>query len=444
MKPQEQSKLKINFQLKSEKSARKPVLAYINFGYKEIDLLTRKAKYKPIILKTRIKLLTEEWDERKKAPIHSDTALEMDRIRETIEDIYKVLTLKKKNFTYYDFQAEIDSAFGGSREVREVISKVQITEFIREHILKSNTLKKTSKSSYSTLCSYIEDFEKRLGKTVQSHEIDETMWLEFMDLVREKVKTINAVWAMQKVFTTVLHEIARKYKIKVFDPGKELNPRDRVQAETADKIYLNMDQIEQIMKTDPDEERLENVKFIFMILLFTGCRESDVYKIKPELSHIANGEKFSYVRYFAQKTETEILVPILKPLQKMFDKNKGNPPRKISQQRFNQWVKELIMKCKMKADVTTTYTNSQGTKQSVTKKLYEFVTSHTGRRSFITNLINFIPLPTLTKITGHKLEDKNIVFAYNKMTLLENATLFRKLVRRAKEENPEYFPFDLV
>ena len=102
------------------------------------------------------------------------------------------------------------------------------------------------------------------------------------------------------------------------------------------------------------------------------------------------------------------------------------------------------MRCKMKDDVTTTYTDSKGHKQSVTKKLYQFVTSHTGRRSFITNLINFIPLPTLTKITGHKLEDKNIVFAYNKMTLLENATLFRKLVRSAKEENPEYFPFDLV
>lgn len=150
------------------------------------------------------------------------------------------------------------------------------------------------------------------------------------------------------------------------------------------------------------------------------------------------------MRYTTQKTETEIICPILKPLQQIFDKNKGKPPRKVALHKLNSYLRELAMRSKLDEKVTTYHTDSNGKKKSVKKKLHEFISSHTGRRSFITNLINFIPIPILTKITGHKLQDKNIIFAYNKMTLLENAAIFYNQLPRITSENQKYFPFELV
>ncbi len=442
MKTNESSKLKINYQLKNEKSTKKPVIVNINFGYKELDLLTRKYKYKPVIMPTGIKLLPTEWDAENKMPLNLDDRNRLYEVNTIINQVYQYLSLKGKVF-YQDFKDELEEKLRGKEKVVEV-ERIKISDFIRNHIDTSDRLKKTSKTPYRNLANKLEEFEKQIGKPVMSNNIGEELFLEFMDFIRSKVNKINAVWAMQKVFKATLHEISRFYKISVFEPGTQLSNRDKIQAETADAVYLNMEQIQRIIDYDPEEDRLYNVKYIFLILLFTGCRESDVYKIIPDKEHSVKGTSFKYARYITQKTETEILCPILKPLQKMFNENNGKPPRKIAQQKLNLYLKELAKRCELDEQVSTSYTDSTGKKKMVTKKLYEFVTSHTGRRSFITNLINFIPLPTLTKITGHKLQDKSIIFAYNKMTMLENAVMFFKQVGRATEENPEYFPFELV
>lgn len=439
---EESSKLKVNYQLKNERSPLKPIIGYINFGHKEIDLLTRKVTYKRVVISTGIKLLSADWDAELKMPIKTEDRNQIEEINRDIRIVYEKL-LRKGAIDFDEFKEEIEERILG-KEKTEAIVKVRLVNFIQENIVAANTIKKTSKSPYKNLIGKLEEYEKRIGKLIYSKDVNEEMYLDFIEFYRPYAERINAVWAIQKVFKAVLKEIARFYKIKVFDPATELSNRDKIQAENADAVYLNMDQIQMIIDFDPEDDRLYNVKYIFMILLFTGCRESDVYKIIPEAHHSVKGTSFNYCRYITQKTEAEIICPILKPLQDMFNENKGKPPRKIAQQKLNSYVKELALKVGLDQDVSTTYTDSTGKKKKITKKLHQFISSHTGRRSFITNLINFIPLPTLTKITGHKLQDKSIIFAYNKMTLLENAVMFCNQLRRATEENHEYFPFSLV
>lgn len=443
MKSNELSKLKINYQLKNEKSVRKPVIVNINFGYKEMDLLTRTYKYKPLIMPTGIKLLPEEWDSENKMPLILEDRNRLYAINTIINQVYQYLSLEGM-VSYRDFKDELEAKIWGKEKKVVEIERIKITDFIENHIRTNERITKGTRALYKNLANKIEEFEKKKGVALMSNNLDEKLFLEFMDSVREKVGRINSVWSIQKAFKATLHEISRFYKIDVFDPGEELASRDKVQSENADAVYLNMDQIQEIIKFNPKESSLKNAKFVFMTLLFTGCRESDVYKIYPETKHSAKGVTFNYVRYISQKTETEIICPILKPLQDMYDANDGQPPRKISQQKLNKYIKEIVRRCGLDEDVITTYTDSKGKKQMIRKKLHEFVTSHTGRRSFVTNLINFIPLPTLTKITGHKLQDKSIIFAYNKMTLVENAVMFCKLVKQITKENAEYFPFRLV
>jgi hypothetical protein len=90
------------------------------------------------------------------------------------------------------------------------------------------------------------------------------------------------------------------------------------------------------------------------------------------------------------------------------------------------------------------YTDAKGIKKFEEKPLYRFVSSHTGRRSFITNLINFVPVTVLSKITGHSLTNQNVIFGYNKISLIDNAVLFVKELKRVAFSNPKEFPIRLV
>ena len=359
------------------------------------------------------------------------------------------LTIGDLNSNIYPIPAELKEEIERKTKPEKAnisikVDRVRLVEFIDDHILTSNSLEKNSKPPYKGLRNKLLDYEKRIGKMIYSNDIDKTMYLDFIDTMKERLNKSNGVWSIQKVFKSVLNKIKRKYKIEVFQPAEELDKTEKVKLEVPENIYLNMDHIKKVIETEPKTDKMKNVKFILMILLFTGCRESDVYKIIPNKNYKKGTESFNYAQYIPEKTDNEVIVPILKPLQQMFDKNEGQPPKKIAQQTFNKEVKDFILSCRLKDEVTMSYTDAKGKRQLVTKKFYQWVTSHTGRRSFITNLINFIPLPILTKITGHKLSDKEIIFSYNKMTLLENAALFRKLLRRVIIENKEDFPVQLI
>ncbi|MNJ82851.1 hypothetical protein D3C87_02630 [compost metagenome] len=189
---------------------------------------------------------------------------------------------------------------------------------------------------------------------------------------------------------------------------------------------------------------MRDTKLIFLTLLFTGCRYSDVFKVKPEFSYSKNGVSFDYARFITQKRDVEVVIPILKPLKDAWKQNGGSIAHQYTEVAFNLNVKELIRLCEMEEKITLSFTNSRGKKEFETKPFHNFVSSHTGRRSFITNLINYVPVTILTKITSHQLKETSIIFGYNKTSLLENAVLFVKELTRLQKSNKDHFKIRLI
>lgn len=435
--------LKISFYLKSGIiNGEIPIIAMLNFGYKEFDILKNKNIYKPLKYYTGVKVEKELWDKQLKIPRDKNKSSVLHQFEKKVHDIFSYLNLKGE-ITLLNLKNELDEKLK-NKDVGSTVEKVRIIDFIKEYILTSNTLKQSSKTPYKSLITKLLIFEKKIGKELYSNDLNEELYTVFMEDMKIRMNKINAVWAVDKTFRATLNEISRKYKIKVFNPGQELSSKDKVKKVDEDKLYLDFEQIQKIIDFEPQDTKLKNVKLIFLTLLFTGCRQSDVYKIKPQEFYEKNGIKFYWCKYIAEKTETEIIVPILKPLEEAYEKNDWNPPYPISGQKFNAYVKELAELSGLTDEVSLTYTDTRGRKQTESKKIYEFVTSHIGRRSFITNLIHFIPLPILTKITGHQLSDKNVVFTYNKISLLENAALFVRKLKIESKENKAYFPIQLV
>lgn len=435
-------KLKINFTLKSGITKDIPVIANLNFGYKEFDVLKQCHVYKPIRYYTGVQLNRDEWDNELKHPINKSKRSELLHLEEKIREIFNSLKLNG-DVTPDLLKSVLDEKIKGKNSPK-IVNRVRIVNFIEDEIVKSSKLQPKTKASYTTLANKIKVFEDKIGKLMYAHEVNEDLYKRFIENACSKMTKNNAVWTVQKDLKATLREIERKYKIKAFNPSEELSTKDKVQCLPTDNIYFTFEQIKKIIDHKPESDRLKNTKLILLTLLFTGCRESDVYKIEPKHIYHKKGEKFRYAHFLSQKTDTEIIVPILKPLEDALKENGNRPPKIQNSQRFNLDVKDLIKECKIEEEITITYVDATGKKQFQTKKFYKFVSSHIGRRSFITNLINYIPIPILTKITGHKLADKNIIFAYNKISLIDNVVLFRKQLRQAVKDNPDHFLFNLV
>jgi len=111
-------------------------------------------------------------------------------------------------------------------------------------------------------------------------------------------------------------------------------------------------------------------------------------------------------------------------VRELLEKYDYQLPRVISNQKFNEYLKDLCEKAGFTEPVTLTMTKG-GLKYTHTYKKNELVTVHTARRSFATNMYKAkVPTISIMKITGHRTE--RAFMQYIKITPEENAELVAK------------------
>jgi integrase len=434
-------KLKINFALKTGVTGEIPVLAILNYGYKEFDVTKQKIIYKPLKYYTGIKVTKSNWSAQLKLPIQKVQQTELLNIEKQINDVFNALNVNG-DITPTNLKNALDSKIKGTES--ESIKRIRIIDFIQTEILEDLSIKKGTRESYNTLRKQLVKLESKMGKFVYTHEFDEAYYQILIEQVRQQNNRLNSVYNSYKTLRATLRKIALKYKVKVFNLTLELPQSQKVRGSINEKIYLSFEQIQKLIDYEPENERYRNTRMIFLTLLFTGTRYSDVFKVQPEYHYSKNGVVFSYARFVTQKNNKEVIIPVLKPLADAIKANGGKTAYKVHETMFNQDIKKIIEFCGIEDEHTLSFTDAYGKVQLETKKFYEFVTSHTGRRSFITNLINQIPVTILTKITSHELRDNSIIFSYNKISLLDNAVLFIRELMRLQETDKEHFVLRLV
>ena len=108
-----------------------------------------------------------------------------------------------------------------------------------------------------------------------------------------------------------------------------------------------------------------------------------------------------------QKTKKEVSIPLMPIVLEILDKRNGDFPPMISEQRYNDYAKEL---CKMAGINDIIYSairqkTDVGSRSVIAEyEKWEKVSSHIGRRSFASNYYGIVPTAYLTNITGHKTE----------------------------------------
>ncbi len=149
-----------------------------------------------------------------------------------------------------------------------------------------------------------------------------------------------------------------------------------------------------------------------------GCRFSDLEKVgKTDI-------KDGFITFRQQKTNAKVTIPLHPVVLEILDKYDFNLPEPISNQRFNEYIKEAAQMAGIDTPETITRTVGNALKSETYPK-YQLISSHTGRRSFCTNQYKRgLPTLMIMSISGHKTEKSFL--KYIKVTQTEHASMMKK------------------
>lgn len=185
-------------------------------------------------------------------------------------------------------------------------------------------------------------------------------------------------------------------------------------AETqTDSIALTLKELRHLADSDLSAapERLQNVRDVFVLACFTGLRYSDVSKLRrSNFKRITrdNGETVEVLEIVQQKTarhDGRVVIPLHPTVKRILSAHNGKPPAAYSNQKMNDYLKELGAWVGLTEEIT--FRESVAGKTVVqTLRQCDALTMHTARRTFAT--IAFvewcIPSALIMQVTGHKSE----------------------------------------
>ena len=314
-------------------------------------------------------------------------------------------TEKEKSFFPF-FKKLIDQSINGSR-----LQPINGKPFSKSTI--SNY-----KGTYKALTELQIVLQATKRRIIDFNTIDLDFYSDFTEYLSKTLNlSTNTIGNHIKVLKSILNEATERglnknlqYKSKKFSTTRE----------QTDSIYLSEKELKELEDLDLSNNlRLENVRDLFLVGCYTGLRFSDFSILKTEQM------KDGFIKIKEQiKTGNPVEIPIHNVVKKIVNKYNGELPRAISNQKFNEYLKEIAIKVQSLHTPFETTMTKGGLKISKRLNKYEFLTTHTARRSFATNeYLNGTPTITIMAITGHKTE--KAFMRYIKLNHTDHAQLLK-------------------
>ncbi|KAA0990482.1 site-specific integrase [Dyadobacter aurulentus] len=166
-------------------------------------------------------------------------------------------------------------------------------------------------------------------------------------------------------------------------------------------IYLRNIDLDKIFELDlQKDKKLDRVRDLFLIGCYTGLRFSDFSQLRKE-NIIHNGQ---LLKIITSKTQSQVTIPINPRVSKIFEKYASAIPSPISNQKMNEYIKEIGNRAGLNEMTETAITKGGRRVISYVEK-HKVISTHTARRSFATNAyLASVPTIDIMRITGHKTE----------------------------------------
>ena len=209
----------------------------------------------------------------------------------------------------------------------------------------------------------------------------------FVDYMGERIAP-NSV----SQYATKLKAVLNLYSDEVELPrgyDKVLSPKK----EKVQNVFLTEEEIQRIVAYSPRNDREALVQAQFIIGVLTLARHSDFMTFDE--SNVMG----SNLVYVSQKTKIQSTIPTSPTLLKFIGVQKEIIAKEVtvSDKAFNATIRRICAKCNIDEPIKLYHRGEMAVKPK-----YEFVSSHTARRSGVTNLyLRGLDLLTISKIAGH-------------------------------------------
>ncbi len=279
---------------------------------------------------------------------------------------------------------------------------------------------------YRTTSNKLKQYEKRFKTKIKFTDLNLEFHKKFVNFLSKEQQISNNTISNYLKTTKAM---AREAKLLGLPVHEQLDhPKFFAPTSKAISIYLKDKEINTIYNHNfSDNERLDNARDLFIIGLRTGLRVSDFLRLKQ--TNIKEG----YFEIETKKTGQNVVIP-MHPQVKEILKKRDEFPYKISDQKFNLYIKEISKEVGL-TEMTEGSKINPETKRKVQGEYpkNELVTSHICRRSFASNLYGKLPNMVIMAITGHQTEAQFL--KYIKITPKENAQKLQAYWQKQQEEN---------
>lgn len=264
---------------------------------------------------------------------------------------------------------------------------------------KKGEFKPHSFAKYRSLANHLKAFELFTKKTLDFGKISEVVLEDLQQFFyhQKKLNTQSAdkYFGLFKAFLN--WAVKRKYSDSLdFKHFHSVKQPDSL------KVVITKEDLQKLESLDVGQrDSLRNVRELFILSCLTGLRYSDYSRIQAQhLKTDNDGSKSLLIRQ--AKTNEFVEIPLTHRAFEIVEKLISGTVHPITNQKMNKFVKEL---CELAGiDEPFEVHSYSGKDQTVeVKPKYELITTHTGRRTFATNLLSKgVPAETVMQFTGHR------------------------------------------
>jgi len=303
-----------------------------------------------------------------------------------------VLELKRNNKTYdhEELKLHLYNRFNSEFLLKE---KDGLVAHFDRYISSKKDLVKVTKVAYENTKRHLINYLDSIGsEEIQFEKVNMMFYNDFKNYLKEVCMLSPATRGKQfKNIKAVMQDALLK--------GLHLNisfKEFKKENEPSVNVYVTEEEIAGLRNIKDLSAAEEDLINVFAFLCYTALRFSDYEAIEPHNFYEKNGKW--HLNFHQNKTSTEVDVPIMYgDAVRVLEKYSFKLP-KFSNQYFNSELKAFLKKRKLFENKISVY--KEKVKGAVIRR--EHISSHTGRRSFCTNLyLKGVPTQYIMAASGH-------------------------------------------
>lgn len=418
---------------------------------------------KQIKIPTTAKINAYLWDSKKQIPMLIDSMSDVER--DNAKNVFSIINsfhsafVEYYSYLYQNFQ-EITSEDVRGFFAKNVLSKIKVNKNMAKNGVSNVTRsRKATKALDKALDIYAKSISD--GTLITYGHYLKHFKDYCIDIKRDSILMLtkkglneyevylrgkgcisdNLIRHCLRVIKTLVNEVLAKHPDFIKYGIEEINiklPKDR--KSEGNKVELTDEEINAIRNCEGLTPVKAEYRDLFILECLTGHRVSDIpILFNPELYSI-EGEYFSFI---TKKEKVPALVKRTPEVLEIIEKYKDGfehlniNSRTLAQSETNA-LKDIAKKAGLNRIIS--YKDNKGITHS--RPLYELISSHFGRHTFVTRMARLMSLEEVKYLTGHK-DTQSLNKNYLHQTVRDRINILNKAFNKTeKGENPSVVIFE--